>query len=164
MGEEWAAREPFPWFCDFEPRLAASVRQHRAREFPGSPDPGAAATCSAARLNWEVHREGAHARAFTFHRRLLAIRRRDIVPLIPQLSAGRCTHAHAGGAFAVEWTARDQVLRLIANLSAQPAPLAGRLAGRVIFATHPGIRATLARAQLAPWSVLWLLERRRERR
>ncbi|HZC87010.1 MAG TPA: malto-oligosyltrehalose trehalohydrolase, partial [Steroidobacteraceae bacterium] len=25
MGEEWAAPEPFPWFCDFEPPLAAQV-------------------------------------------------------------------------------------------------------------------------------------------
>jgi hypothetical protein len=32
----------------------------------------------------------------------------------------------------------------------------------VIFATHPGVRATMARKELAPWSVLWLLEQRRD--
>jgi hypothetical protein len=29
----------------------------------------------------------------------------------------------------------------------------------VIFATHPGIRDAVAKNELAPWSVTWLLER-----
>ena len=163
MGEEWAASEPFPWFCDFEPQLLASVRQHREREFPGAPDPGAEATYAAAQLNWERRREGVHARTLTEYRRLLAIRRRDIVPLVPHLRPGRCTRAGSGHAFAVDWAAPDKVLHLIANLGPDPAPLPGRIAGRVLFATHPGIRSTLARGALAPWSVLWLLEQRRDR-
>jgi hypothetical protein len=57
---------------------------------------------------------------------------------------------------------REQTLHLIANLGAAPAPLPARAAGRVIFATHPGVRATLARRELAPWSALWLLEQRRD--
>ena len=48
------------------------------------------------------------------------------------------------------------------QLGAAPAPLPSRAAGRVIFATHPGVRATLARKELAPWSVLWLLEHHRD--
>jgi maltooligosyltrehalose trehalohydrolase len=163
MGEEWAAREPFPWFCDFEPGLLASVREHREREHPGSLDPGALSTYRAAQLDWGRLQEPEHARVLTYHRRLLAIRRRDIVPLLGQLGAGRCTAPDGGDAFAVEWSARDKTLRLIANLSATATPLPTRLAGRVLFATHPGIRATQARGALAPWSVLWLLEQHRER-
>jgi malto-oligosyltrehalose trehalohydrolase len=163
MGEEWAAPEPFPWFCDFEPELLARVREARQREFPGAPDPGAPATFESARLHWERLKEGAHARTLTHHRRLLAIRRRDIVPLVPHLGAGRFIRPGAGGALAVDWSTRDKTLHLIANLSAAPAPLPGRVAGRLIYATHPGIRATLTRQELAPWSVLWLLEQRRER-
>jgi hypothetical protein len=34
-----------------------------------------------------------------------------------------------------------------------------RVAGRLIFATHPNIRAAMKRNELAPWSVTWLLER-----
>ena len=162
MGEEWSASEPFPWFCDFEPLLAAQVREQRALEVPGSPDPGAVATWAAARLDWSALRQTPHARALTHYRRLLTIRRRDIVPLLPDLGAGRCTYPAAGGAFAVDWTTREQTLHLIANLGATPAPLPARAAGRVIFATHPGVRATVARNELAPWSVLWLLERRRD--
>jgi maltooligosyltrehalose trehalohydrolase len=163
MGEEWAAREPFPWFCDFEPELLARVREHREREHPDGLDPGALTTYRAAQLDWSYLRETEHARALTHYRRLLAIRRRDIVPLLAQLGAGRCTSG-GEGAFAVEWRAPDRTLRLIANLGAAAAPLPTRLAGRLLFATHPGIRATQARGALAPWSVLWLLEQQRERR
>jgi 1,4-alpha-glucan branching enzyme len=162
MGEEWAASEPFPWFCDFEPQLAAQVRTQRARELPGSPDPGAVTTWAAARLDWSFLRHTPHARWLTHYRRLLAIRRRDIVPLLPQLRAGRCTYPAGGGAFAVDWATREHTLHLIANLAAGSAPLPARAAGRVIFATHPGVRTTLARNELAPWTVLWLLERRRD--
>jgi hypothetical protein len=40
-------------------------------------------------------------------------------------------------------------------------PVVGRAAGRMIFATHPNIRAAMKRNELAPWSVTWLLERGR---
>jgi maltooligosyltrehalose trehalohydrolase len=162
MGEEWAAPEPFPWFCDFEPQLAAQVRAHRAREVPGSPDPGAVTTWAAARLDWSRLRQGPHARWLTHYRRLLAIRRRDIVPLLPHLGPGRCMHPAGGKAFAVDWATGEETLHLIANLGAAPAPLPARAAGRVIFATHPGVRAALARSELEPWSVLWLLEQKRD--
>ncbi|HEX8784392.1 MAG TPA: malto-oligosyltrehalose trehalohydrolase [Steroidobacteraceae bacterium] len=162
MGEEWAAPEPFPWFCDFEPPLAAQVRAQRAREAPGSPDPGAVTTWAAARLDWSLLRQDPHARWLTHYRRLLAVRRRDIVPLLPHLGPGRCRHRPGAAAFAVDWATRERTLHLIANLGAAPAPLPARAAGRVIFATHAGVRTTLARKELAPWSVLWLLERHRD--
>ena len=162
MGEEWASPQPFPWFCDFEPALLERVRAQRAAEIPGAPDPGALTTWAAARLDWSLLRESAHARVLTHYRRLLTIRRRDIVPLLPYLRAGNCVAGAGGGAFAVEWSGHGQTLRLIANLDVAPAPLPARAAGRVIFATHPGVRAALARNELAPWSVLWLLEQHGE--
>jgi maltooligosyltrehalose trehalohydrolase len=159
MGEEWAADEPFYWFCDFEPQLLASVTAAREREFPGAPPPGDLSTFRAAQLDWGVRRQPAHARVLTHYRRLLTIRRRDIAPLIPLMGRGRATHAAGATALAVDWTAGAQVLHLIANLGAQNAPLPARAAGRVVFATHPGVRTIIAKNELAPWSVLWLLER-----
>jgi maltooligosyltrehalose trehalohydrolase len=158
MGEEWGAREPFPWFCDYEPELAARVRAQREREVPGARDPEAAATYAAAQLDWGVLRQAAHARTLLEHRRLLAIRRRDIAPLLPHLHGARCTHPGRAGAFAVSWSTHTQTLHVIVNLSRSAAPLPHRPRGRLLFATHPGIRATFARRELAPWSVLWLLE------
>ena len=166
MGEEWAAPEPFPYFCDFEPELAAKVREGRLREFAhfqgAIPDPGDPATYASARLDWSHLAQSPHARMFDHYRRLLAIRRRDIVPLLPRILGGACVAFDPGGAFAVDWRLRDDgVLHLLANLKDTAAPVVGRPAGRMIFATHPGIRAALSRNELAPWSVTWLLERSR---
>jgi maltooligosyltrehalose trehalohydrolase len=168
MGEEWAAPEPFPYFCDFEPELADKVREGRLREFAhfrGSiPDPCAAVTMAAAHLEWRRLTEPAHARVFDHYRRLLAIRRRDIVPLLPRIVSGACIDFDPGGAFAVDWILEGGgALHLLANLKEGSAPLIGRPAGRMIFSTHPGIRAAFTRNELAPWSVTWLLERSRGR-
>ena len=169
MGEEWGALEPFPYFCDFEPGLADKVREGRLREFAhfqGSvPDPGDAATFASAHLEWSRLTKATHARMFDHYRRLLAIRQRDIVPLLPRILGGACVAFDPGGAFAVDFRLRDEgVLHLLANLKDNSAPVIGRPAGRMIFATHPGIRAALARNELAPWSVTWLLERSRAAR
>jgi maltooligosyltrehalose trehalohydrolase len=166
MGEEWGAPEPFPYFCDFESELADKVREGRLREFAhfrGSiPDPCDASTMAAARLDWRRLTEPAHVRVLDHYRRLLAIRRRDIVPLLPRIVSGACIELDPGGAFAVDWIlAGGGVLHLLANLRDASAPLVGRPAGRMIFSTHPGIRAAFTRNELAPWSVTWLLERSR---
>jgi len=171
MGEEWAAPEPFPYFCDFEPELAARVREGRKREFakferfasPADterlPDPTSAATFEAARLRWSRLSSGAHAQWLDHYRRLLVVRQRDIVPLIPEIRSSSCIELESDGAFAVDWRLADgSLLHLLANLSDQPLRLVGRAHGRMIFATHPNIRAALSRNELEPWSVTWLLE------
>jgi len=174
MGEEWEAPQPFPYFCDFEPELAAKVREGRQREFARFaqfsdrggqttlPDPTAVATAHSACLDWSVLKQPAHAEALDLHRRLLAIRQRDIVPLIPKMrSGGTCIKLEPSGAFAVDWPLEDgSILHLLANLTNRAVPIVGRAAGRMIFAPHPNIRAATTRNELAPWSVTWLLERR----
>jgi malto-oligosyltrehalose trehalohydrolase len=172
MGEEWAAPEPFPYFCDFQPELAKAVREGREREFArfakfGSPehaalipDPTDARTVAAARLDWGKLADPEHAKWLNHYRRLLAVRRRDIVPLIPQIRSGTCVKLEANGAFAVDWSLdQGAVLHLLANLTDHPVPVVGRAAGRMIFSTHPDIRTAMKRNALAPWSVTWLLER-----
>ncbi|HVW70389.1 MAG TPA: malto-oligosyltrehalose trehalohydrolase [Steroidobacteraceae bacterium] len=171
MGEEWEAPQPFPYFCDFEPALAAKVREGRKREFArfakfggaagrAIPDPTAAETFQSAHLDWSVVRRRHPADVLDQFQRLLAIRRRDIVPLIPRIRSGTCTKLEPSGAFAVDWEVSDgAMLHLLANLTDHPVPVVGRVAGRMIFATHPSIRAAMTRNELAPWSVTWLLER-----
>jgi maltooligosyltrehalose trehalohydrolase len=172
MGEEWNAPEPFPYFCDFEPGLAARVRDGRRREFANFenfrhtggadsiPDPTSAATFRSACLDWSRRSDAAHSEWLDYYRRLLAIRQRDIVPLIPAVQQGRCQSLVPDGAFAVDWSLRDgAVLHLLANLTGEPAPVIGRAAGRMIFATHPNIRAAVSTNELAPWSVTFLMER-----
>jgi len=168
MGEEWAATEAFPYFCDFEAQLAEKVRAGRQREFAhfeGSiTDPCEAATYASAHLQWARVTAPQHAKMFDHYRRLIAIRRRDIVPLLPRILEGACVAFDPSGAFAVDWKLREGgVLHLLANLKSTTAPVVGQPAGRMIFATHPGIRAALTRNELAAWSVTWLLERSRVR-
>ncbi len=172
MGEEWNAPEPFPYFCDFEPELAAKVREGRKKEFrhfdrfrdpahsASLPDPTIAATLKSARLDWSKLTVAGHEDWLDLYRRLLMIRQRDIVPLVPEIRFGACSKLEAGAAFAVDWALSEgSVLHLIANLADEPARLVGRTAGRLIYATHPNIRQTVTKNELAPWSVTWLLER-----
>jgi maltooligosyltrehalose trehalohydrolase len=190
MGEEWAAPEPFTYFCDFEPGLAEKVREGRQREFAHFtrfaggegmeklPDPTDPATFECVKLNWSVLLQPSHMGWLEHYRRLLAIRQRDIVPLIPEISAAHCVQLKSSGAFAVDWTTdggvestgrggangaggsrSGGVLHLIANLSAREVPIVGKPAGRVIYATHPNVRGAFKRNTLDPWSVTWLLER-----
>ena len=172
MGEEWNAPEPFPYFCDFEPELATKVREGRKKEFAhferfrdpknsdSIPDPTSSATAESARLDWRKLTDPKHEDWLDLYQRLLAIRQRDIVPLIPDIRFGTCSKIESGAAFAVDWAlAEGSVLHLIANLADEPARLVGRTAGRLIYATHPNIRATVTKNELAPWSVTWLLER-----
>ena len=172
MGEEWRAPQPFPYFCDFEPELAEKVREGRKREFarfenfgnPGGvtalPDPTSLETFNSARLDWSVLEEGRHADILDQIQRLLAIRKLDIAPLIPKIRSGTCIKLESNGAFAVDWRLDDGAsLHLLANMTGHAVPVLGRVAGRMIYSTHPNIRAAMTRNELAPWSVTWLLER-----
>jgi maltooligosyltrehalose trehalohydrolase len=172
MGEEWASTEPFVYFCDFGPELAQKVREGRKREFARfkqfaadagaaePPDPTLPETFQSAKLDWHKLHEPSHAAWLELYRRLLAIRQRDIVPLIPQITRGRCIKLEDSGAFAVDWSVGDgAVLHLIANLSDRTVPIVVRPAGRVVYATHPNIRGAVKRNIVEPWSVTWLLER-----
>jgi maltooligosyltrehalose trehalohydrolase len=172
MGEEWNAPEPFPYFCDFEPELASKVREGRRKEFQHFerfrdpaltdtiPDPTIASTMKSACLDWSRVRARGHEDWLDLYHRLLMIRRAEIMPLIPEIRYGACSKLEAGAAFAVDWAlAEGSVLHLIANLAPEPARLVGRTAGRLIYATHPNIRQTVTKNELAPWSVTWLLER-----
>jgi len=173
MGEEWGALEPFPYFCDMSAELTVKIREGRRREFARFgkfagdlelPDPASAATFEAAKLIWPRRSHARHAYWLEQYRRLLAIRHRDVVPLVPLIRSGTCSRLKDPGAFAVDWRLEDDsVLHLLANLSPASAPIVGHAAGRVIYATHPDIRGAVSSNELAPWSVTWLLERGRVR-
>jgi 1,4-alpha-glucan branching enzyme len=169
MGEEWGALEPFPYFCDMSAELTVKIREGRRQEFArfgkfsaahALPDPAAVATFQAAKLDWSKLKERAHAYWLAQYRRLLAIRHRDIEPLIPEIRCGNCMVHAESGAFAVDWRLKgDAVLHLLANLTSAAMPSVAPAAGRVIFATHPDMHGAASNNELAPWSVTWLLER-----
>ena len=83
MGEEWAARTPFPFFCDHTGTIADGVREGRAAWYAAwwnthdtadLPDPLAESTFASARLDWTEAERPSHAAHRALVRHLLALR------------------------------------------------------------------------------------------
>lgn len=166
MGEEWAAAQPFPFFCDFGPELAEAVRKGRREEFarfpefadPATreriPDPTAGATFASAKLRWEDATQPPHAAWLDWYRRVLAVRRAEVVPLLPRLTRGGEWRVIGEGAVAVRWVPAG--LALAANLSAAPVGGFGPAQGRVIWREGPAEDS----GAFGPWAVRWSIEGR----
>ena len=166
MGEEWAADQPFLFFADLPGDLGKAVSDGRRAEFARFeefsdaqhrsriPDPQAVSTFEASRLDWRDAVRGAHAECLTRYRQLLAVRRREVAPLLGLMrSGGRLSYAERGGVVA-QWTAGSSVLSLGANLSAgsRPIPFSP---GREIWREG----AITAQGHFGPWSVRWTVAR-----
>ncbi|MDP9095897.1 MAG: malto-oligosyltrehalose trehalohydrolase, partial [Pseudomonadota bacterium] len=159
MGEEWAAAEPFDFFCDYPEPLASVVREGRQAEFAHLPefadaeqiaklaDPNAKGTRDACVLDWQAPGRAPHAGWLEFHTALLATRRERVMPLLPKIGGGAGRYLRVGAtALAVHWQLSDgRVLTLAANFGDKPAVWA--TAGERLF--------TLGEAGdgLAPWGL-----------
>lgn len=150
MGEEFAAGTPFQFFCDFEPELAAAVVRGRREEFkrfarfadPNEaariPDPGAKTTFLRSKLDWDSITRPPHVASRNYYQRLLALRQREIVPLIPSIQhEGRTWRVHGEHGLRVHWPmASGTVLTMEANLGDEAAlDISDAVRKRVIFAT-----------------------------
>jgi maltooligosyltrehalose trehalohydrolase len=166
MGEEWAAAQPFPFFCDFEPELADAVRNGRRAEFAKFPefqdpeqreripDPTAEATFLSAKLDWDDVSRGEHAATLDWYRRILAVRHAEIVPLLAAIPGDASRFEVLGDmAVRVRWLlANGLQLVLTANLKATPLDGVRPPEGRTLW-TEGGSSA----AGLGPWTVVWTL-------
>jgi malto-oligosyltrehalose trehalohydrolase len=152
MGEEWEAREPFLFFCDFGPDLAARVSEGRRAEFRSMPafadpagvarvpDPQDPTTWGRSRLDWSAldHKESRAAREWMRH--VLRLRQRHLVPHLAApapITASVARFAETG--LSARWTLGDGVrLTLVANLG--PAPVARPRVppGFTLFSTAEG--------------------------
>ncbi|MDX9741434.1 MAG: malto-oligosyltrehalose trehalohydrolase [Gammaproteobacteria bacterium] len=165
MGQEWACGQPFPFFCDFGPALAAAVSEGRRREFARFaafrdesaratfPDPQDEATFRAAILDWSVLGRTPHREWLALHRELLALRHAHLTPRLagmrPRSGEWRTP---TPGVLAVRWRLGDgSRLRMLAHLAEGSASVA-RPAAPVLWHT-PGAD----QAALPPWSVCWYL-------
>ena len=153
MGEEFGARTPFLFFCDFGPELAGAVANGRRAEFAqfarfsdaGSqaaiPDPNALSTFEASKLDWNVAaaEQGVAWRAFC--RRCLALRHAQIVPRLAGAAPGATFEVVSGTLLRVRWPLGGATLHLCANFA--PATMAGvdPLPGAPLFESDPGLAA-----------------------
>lgn len=159
MGEEWGAREPFPYFCDFDEDVNEKVRKGRREELsrlPGFdaedlPDPTARSTFEAAKLNWSELDGTTASEMLAFYKSLLALRHEQIVPLLKGTGNTSGSFSLKGSVTAVDWTlASGSKLRLVANLSDEPAKFLPLPADEHLFVLGP-----VSEDALAPWSVIW---------
>jgi maltooligosyltrehalose trehalohydrolase len=159
MGEEWGARQPFLFFCDFSGELAEAVRKGRREEFSRFPefsdpqrvakipDPCAEATFLASKLDWS-RIDLTH---LAYYRELLKTRRDFVQPLLPSIRRGGEAVVVGERALRVVWRADERRLVLDINLSSS----------RVEFPTT-GVRPFWlcgdAGASFGPWTVRWGLD------
>ncbi|MGD9508830.1 MAG: malto-oligosyltrehalose trehalohydrolase [Geminicoccaceae bacterium] len=161
MGEEWGARTPFLFFCDFAGELAEAVRDGRRQEFRAFfadlavvPDPLDPATFARSRLDWGELDQPAHAAWHARTRELLRLRAEKLAPWLGEgeLRVVRSERLGERGLRMAWRLAGGRALGLLANLG--PGPLAvPRPAGAVLHETHPGWSDAMP-----PWSVTWSLD------
>jgi glycogen operon protein len=176
MGEEFAAAQPFLFFCDFGPELASAVTEGRRKAFakfeafntPEArariPDPNDPETFRQSKLDWNSARRRPHADFLKLYRELLAIRRREIIPRVAGMPAGQAGFETLGErGLSAHWPLADgAVLHLLANLGDAALAGIGPLPGAVLYVNSPTVLESLDRQVLPSWSVVWSLESRQE--
>ncbi|HET8824507.1 MAG TPA: malto-oligosyltrehalose trehalohydrolase [Terriglobales bacterium] len=168
MGEEFGATTPFLFFCDFGPDLAPKVTEGRRAEFakfaqfssPEAqsriPDPSDLQTFLASKLDWSAVEQPAHENWLEFNRRVLEIRRREIVPRIREIQPGRATYkTHGCRALWVDWPLHKGSLHLRANFADTEIRIpGGQPCGRILY-SEPA--AGSPSKKLLPLSAVWML-------
>jgi len=171
MGEEFAAESPFFFFCDFEKDLASAVTAGRRNEFarfasfrdPAEreriPDPNASATFESSRLDWSKIGETQSEEWLGFYRRLLRLRREQIVPLLFSACVPVTDYKIEGdGSLVACWKfANNSELSLLANLGAVPLHDVRAPSASILYASEGTGKDELNSGILSPWSVVWSL-------
>jgi maltooligosyltrehalose trehalohydrolase len=159
MGEEWGAKTPFPFFCDFKGGLADAVRRGRRSEYQWAyaeygdevPDALDLSAFQSAVLDWDQRRQAAPQKRLKLVRELLTIRRKEIVPRLAGAAFGEA-HAATDGLLTADWRMGDRVrLALVANLSDRDishAPANSK--GTLLWGSE-------LNGRVSPWSVVWRL-------
>jgi maltooligosyltrehalose trehalohydrolase len=172
MGEEFGAKTPFLFFCDFEKDLAAAVTAGRRNEFahfarfsdPAKreqiPDPNAISTFEASRLDWSQIYQSSHRDWVGFYRNLLKLRCQHIVPRISAGCVLAADYKSLGdrGLTAYWKFADESKLTLMANLGDNSIAGVVFPASQVIYASDEVSPNALMLDTLPPWSVAWFLE------
>jgi len=169
MGEEWGCSQPFHYFCDFEPELAALVTNGRHREFARFPqftdpetrgripDPASGSTFASVILDRRNLNQPDGIQWLEFYQHLLVLRHREIIPLLPGIRPGATWQVDHGTMLEVHWPhAEGSRLQLVANLDSQPRPDVPLPPLPCLYATHETGERIVA-AGLPPWSVFWFL-------
>jgi len=173
MGEEFAAAQPFQFFCDFGLELAAAVAAGRRRGFncfegfagllehQTPPDPNHPDTFTRCKLDWTSQDQVPHADWLRYYRELLALRHRHIVPRLAGQPGGGADLWRIGEqGLRIRWPLGDgSRLTLLVNPSASSLPLtaADRPTGEPLYTYPPGVTIDGTTGRLPAWCTAWFL-------
>ncbi len=170
MGEEWGAREPFLFFCDFHDELAAAVREGRRREFAHFPefadeaararipDPNAEGTFVASRLDWSDLEAAEHDEWLAGITSLLRIRHELIVPRLTGPVAGLGAVSWNEAALSAGWRLGDGARQsLVANFGDEPTTGFTLPDGDLLFESEPELVQGLQDGRMPGWSLACFL-------
>jgi maltooligosyltrehalose trehalohydrolase len=168
MGEEWSASAPFQFFVDFSEsaELSEAVREGRRREFrhfrafadeaaaSRIPDPTDEKTFLNSKIDWnEVTREP-HAGVLANLRELIAIRRREILPLIASRYFD-ASYKVSDDVLTVEWRFEAGGLGFAASFANTTRSVYTPDRARAIWQS-PSTHVAGKQARLEPWTgVFW---------
>lgn len=173
MGQEWACSQPFTYFVDFPEELGDKVCEGRLREFAGFPAfsnpesrqkiplPTAAETYRLAKLAWDELDHEPHRQWFEYHRELLRIRNRHIVPRLNGITGGLAHYRQLNDrALSVQWQLNDGTsLKLIANLGNEPAQIDFSSDGKLLFASNTIEQEDILRqGNINPWTAIFYIQ------
>jgi malto-oligosyltrehalose trehalohydrolase len=173
MGEEFGARTPFLFFCDFSGELAKAVTNGRRNEFKRFtqfsdpviraqiPDPNAESTFTASKLDWEGSKKRQNQEWLRFYRDLLSLRQRCIVPMVSHIVAGAATfHRFEQSGLTVQWSLdTGKKLNLIAILGECGDGRTIPHLERIIYpSASQRQKQRVEPRTLASWDVVWYLQ------
>jgi 1,4-alpha-glucan branching enzyme len=184
MGEEWASKQPFCYFCDVGPELGPLVTEGRRKEFARFPefsdaktreripDPCSEKTFTSSKLDWLEAEKPGHRQFYSLYKQLLTLRKKEIVPLLShKLSSGYKTVGDgaifAWWQFAGSGESSASTLALVANLQSKEAQVKSDpllesdkqnmlKSCILIFKTDGASNWSPDCRSLSPWSVYWL--------
>ncbi len=150
MGEELLSTRPFLFFCDFHDELADAVRAGRRKEFgldeiPDPVDPDTANRCvivSEDRSDWT-----------DMYRRVLELRRTELVPILQDLRSGRVQTGNDTAPY-VAWETHDFRWTLAFNLTGRPRRAGDLPDTDPLYVASP--EAFISNAPIPPWTaIVW---------
>lgn len=173
MGEEYAARQPFLYFCDYQGELAEAITNGRRSEFAGFaafgeasareriPDPNARETFERSRLRWEDRDDPEHRAWLDFMRELINVRMQHVIPRVASIPPAKSRAQVIDRIVWVSWPTQEGDLQMLVNCADEPFALTKDAIphelGRVLYSTLHAAPADT----LAPWECrLTLAERR----
>lgn len=157
MGEEYAASQPFLYFCDYEDELADAVRTGRRNEFAGFgafadeqaresiPDPNSQTTFEKSRLDWADRQRTPHSERLDEVRVLLRLRSQHLAQRIAEIIPGKSSFTVRNHCLIVGWPLQSgSTLVLSANLGDSTATVETPRGGARLLHERQSKRCTRA--------------------